>query len=135
MSRSRRAVSLVELLLVVGLLAALLSVFVAWRVNHAATDAGETARAEYYDLRARLEARLADDLRAAVSVAPLGEGRWKILRLVPDPAGGPPSAVETRYELRDAATVLREEAGGVTRWDFRPHLSGRPFIFRLGEPE
>lgn len=133
MSNSRRAVTLVELLLVAGLLAAATVAFVDFRLNAAGTDAAAAASQEYYQSLARLDLRLKDDLRSAVAVRKAGADRWVVARLA-DRADGEPAPVDVIWERR-GRVVERKGNDGTERFDFGPYLERdqADFVFRIGE--
>lgn len=87
-SLNKKAFSLMEAMVVTGLIGLVLALFLYLRSGSASADHKLTGLEEYFNQKSRLEALLRQDLRNATAIVPEKDGSYRLKTLVFDPKSG-----------------------------------------------
>ena len=118
---NRKAYSMVEILVVLGIVGAVLGVLFMMRSGATSASLDSERLEEYFNLKARLEARMREDLRNCREIVKKEEGYFqlKVFEYLPESARLSEYVVEYQLVGREKRKVERRRAGkAVQVYDF-----------------
>ena len=130
----RRGFTLLEILIVSGLVVTVVSCLFLLYLSYGRTSGEQTKEQEYYQKMAQLEARLKQDLRSAVALKREVDGVYTLETIRLSQAGTPEKKVVVYWVDEEGYGVERFDAESGERrvWDFSGVLEeGKRFVFEI----
>ncbi len=131
---NKKAFSLLEIIVVTGLIGLVLALFLYLRSGSASADQDLTGLEEYFNQKSRLEALLRQDLRNATTILPEKDGNYRLKTLVFDPKSGKLIEHIVTYRLagNKQQRVERLEGGKIVQtFDFSRFSAEKEFKLEI----
>ncbi len=130
----RKGSTLIEMLVVCGIVVAALGTWIFFRVSAGAADKDVAQDQEYYNRKASLMGKLRHDIRSSVKIREVQPGNYSLQTVSMD-ENGIPRFEEVSYQVMDQGKkILRLSEKKSETFDFSDYLGGKKFVFKIECP-
>ncbi len=130
-SVTRRGATLIEILVVCGIVVMALGTWIYFRISAGAIDKNSALDQDYYYKKASLMAKLRHDIRSSVKIRESQPGNYSLQTVALD-ENGIPRYEEVSYQVLDQGKKIRRiTVKNSETFDFSDFLGGKSFVFKI----